>query len=115
MPTYMIVTIKNVKDRRSMEQYFATVVPTLADSGIKPLSIYRPFRIVEGEGPIDGIVLIEFPDMETANRWYDSPAYKAIKHYRLDGADAKILFVDGGMSESTDDWMPHTKDRVKAP
>jgi uncharacterized protein (DUF1330 family) len=114
MSTYMIVTIKNVKDRPSMEQYWENVVTTFADTGVKSLSVYTPLKIVEGEGPIDGMVLAEFPDMETANRWYESPAYKAIKHYRLDGADSGIIFLDSGGSESPDDWMPHTKNRVKA-
>ena len=68
MATYMIVTIKNVKDRHLMEQYWANVTPTFADTGVKSLSVYTPFKIVEGEGPIDGMILAEFPDMETANR-----------------------------------------------
>jgi uncharacterized protein (DUF1330 family) len=110
----MIVTIKNVKDRLSMEQYWANIMATFADTGVKPLSVYMPFKIVEGEGPIDGIVLAEFPDMETANRWYESPAYQAIRHHRLDGADTGIVFLDSGGSESLDDWMPHTKGRMRA-
>jgi uncharacterized protein (DUF1330 family) len=113
MPTYMIVTIKDVKDRRSMEQYFEQVAPTFDDTGVKVLSAYTPFKIVEGEGPIDGMVLLEFPDMETANRWYDSPAYKAVAHHRLYGADTQIIFLEGGMPASQDDWMPHTKGRVR--
>ena len=60
------------------------------------------------------MILAEFPDMETANRWYESPAYQAIKHYRQDGAESGIIFLDSGGSESPDDWMPHTKGRVKA-
>lgn len=114
MATYLIVTIKNVKDRHLMEQYWANVIPTFADTGVKSLSVYTPFKIVEGEGPIDGMVLAEFPDMETANRWYESPAYQAIKHYRQDGAESGIIFLDSGGSESPDDWMPYTKGRVKA-
>lgn len=114
MSTYMIVTIRNVKDRHSMDQYFANVDATFADTGVKPLSIYRPFQLVEGDGPIEGMVLLEFPDMEAANRWYESPAYKAVKHYRLYGADAEIVFLDSGMTASPDERMPHTKDRVRA-
>jgi uncharacterized protein (DUF1330 family) len=113
MSTYMIVTIKTVKDRPSMDQYWAKVVATFADTGVKPLSVYTPLKIVEGEGPIDGMVLVEFPDMETANRWYESPAYQEIKHFRWEGADSGIVFLDSGGSESPDDWMPHTKDHVR--
>ena len=114
MSTYMIVTIKNVKDRHQMEQYWANVNPTLADTGVKPLAIYTPFKIVEGEGPIDGMFLAEFPDIDAANRWYESPAYQAIGHFRQDGSESEIIFLDGGGSQSPDDWMPHTKGRVKA-
>ena len=114
MAAYMIVTIKNVKDRHSMEQYWANVTPTFADSGVKPLAVYTPFESVEGKGSIDGMVLAEFPDMETANRWYESPAYQAIRRYRQDGAESEIVFLDSGGSASPDDWMPHTKGRVKS-
>ncbi|MBA3915443.1 MAG: DUF1330 domain-containing protein [Acidobacteriales bacterium] len=110
----MIVTIKNVKDRHLMEQYWANVTPTFADTGVKALAVYTPFKIVEGEEPIDGMFLAEFPDRETANRWYKSPSYEAIRHYRQDGAESAIIFLDSGISESPDDWMPHTKDRAKA-
>jgi uncharacterized protein (DUF1330 family) len=27
-------------------------------------------------GPLEGIVLIEFPDMAAAKAWYESPAYQ---------------------------------------
>jgi uncharacterized protein (DUF1330 family) len=114
MSTYMIVTIKNVKDRASLEQYWKLVDATFASSGVKALAVYTPLKIVEGEGPIDGMVLAEFPDMETATRWYESPAYRAIRHFRLDGTDSAIIFLDSGGSASPDDWMPHTKTRVKA-
>lgn len=114
MSTYMIVTIKNVKDRASMEQYWRHVDATFAGTGVKALSVYMPLTIVEGEGPIDGMVLAEWPDLETATRWYESPAYSAIRHFRVDGTDSEIVFMNAGGSASPDDWMPHTRDRVKA-
>jgi hypothetical protein len=44
----MIVTIKNVKDTPSMEQYWENVVTTFADTGVKSLSVYAPLKLVEG-------------------------------------------------------------------
>jgi uncharacterized protein (DUF1330 family) len=113
MSTYMIVTIKRVKDRPSMDNYFKEISETFAETGVKPLSVYMPLTIVEGD-PVDGIVLAEFPDMEAANGWYNSPATKAIAHFRWDGADSSIVFLDGGGSESPNDWMPHTIGRTSA-
>ena len=103
-----------MEDRASMERYFETVAPTFAGTGMKPLSIYQDLRHVEGAGPVDGIVLLEFPDMETANRWYESPAYQAIRHHRTEGADSEIFFFDGGVITNLDEAMPHTKGRIKA-
>jgi hypothetical protein len=45
---------------------------TLMGFDIKLHTAYRPFQLLEGEGPVEGVVVAEFPSMEEAKRWYDS-------------------------------------------
>ncbi len=40
-------------------------------------------------------VVLEFPDMATAHKWYDSPEYQAIIGDRLKASDGKMVFVEG--------------------
>jgi uncharacterized protein (DUF1330 family) len=49
-----------------------------------------------GLGPTpEGIAIAEFPSMEEARRWYDSPAYHAAIQHRLNGAINRGLIVEG--------------------
>jgi Domain of unknown function (DUF1330) len=59
---------------------------------------YRPFQLLEGEGPVEGVVVAEFPSMEEAKRWYDSPGYVAVRQHRMRGAKYLGLLVDGGVT-----------------
>ncbi|MGI9052652.1 MAG: DUF1330 domain-containing protein [Ilumatobacteraceae bacterium] len=48
------------------------------------------------EGPWPGtIVIIEFPGIEDARGWYDSPEYQEILHLRTDHIDGEAILVKG--------------------
>lgn len=42
------------------------------------------------------IVIIEFPDVKSAQCFVDSDEYSQVKHMRLDNADCTLFIVDGG-------------------
>jgi uncharacterized protein (DUF1330 family) len=55
----------------------------------------RP-EAVEGDWPPEArLVLVEFPDLATAHRWYDSPEYAEALKYRAAALDRRLLFVEG--------------------
>ena len=39
-------------------------------------------------------VIIEFPDLEAANRWYDSAEYQPLKAIRLAATRGNMVFID---------------------
>jgi hypothetical protein len=47
--------------------------PTFKGFDVKLHSAYRPFQILEGEGPVEGVVVAEFPSMEEAKRQGRNP------------------------------------------
>ena len=51
--------------------------------------------VLEGEWPRDKVVIMEFPDAESAARFQDSPEYQAIAVDRKAGADAIVMTVRG--------------------
>jgi uncharacterized protein (DUF1330 family) len=110
MPAYVIALNRSVHDRQKLEAYWKASGPTLAGRGAKALSVYTPFTTLEAMGPLEGIVLIEFPDMAAAKAWYESPAYQEAKQHREGAADGEFFIVDGGLV-APDDRLPHLKNR----
>ncbi len=44
-----------------------------------------------------GMVIFEFPSMEIAKRWYESPAYRAVKQFRQGAAEFDLFLAEGGV------------------
>ena len=51
-------------------------------------------KVVEGTWP-GSVVLMEFPSMAQARRWYDSPEYQRILPLRMDSAISDLILVNG--------------------
>ena len=50
---------------------------------------------LEGEGPPGRLVVLEFPDVATARRFYESPEYQAIVGIRHQAAKSRLVLVEG--------------------
>ena len=49
---------------------------------------------VEGKAP-DGMIVVEFPTVEDAKAWYNSPGYQAALPHRIKAADYRAMIVQG--------------------
>jgi uncharacterized protein (DUF1330 family) len=94
MPAYMIFIREQTLDRSELEAYWAKVASTLEGVPIKVLSAYGPHTTLEGP-EIEGVVIAEFPTVEAARQWYDSPAYQNAARHRLRGAIYRGMIVEG--------------------
>jgi len=94
MPAYMIFIREQTLDRTELEAYWAKVASTLEGIPIKVLSAYGPHITLEGPN-VEGVVIAEFPSVEAARQWYDSPAYQAAMTHRQRGAIYRGLIVEG--------------------
>ena len=108
MPAYMIALNRTLRDRKRLEEYWKAAGPTFEGLGAKRLAIYTPLTLLEMMGPLDGAVVIEFPDVETARSWYESPAYQKAKQHRSGAADVELFIIDGGMV-APEDRIPHKR------
>jgi uncharacterized protein (DUF1330 family) len=106
MSVYVIAIVRRVRDRKGLEDYWSKVGPTFNDTGSKPMSVYTPFQLLEGEGPALGHVLIEFPDRDAAHAWYFGSAYQAVKTLREGAADIDLLLVESGVVTDPEMRMP---------
>lgn len=95
MPAYFLVDIREVKNEAKMEQYRAQVSPVVEKFGGRYLVVGGPFETVEGSNRLVFPVLIEFPSMDQARRWYDSEEYRELKRLRLEASDSNAFFMNG--------------------
>jgi uncharacterized protein (DUF1330 family) len=94
MSAYFIFTREKTLDRAEMDIYHKQVVATFAGHEVKVLAAYGPFEDVEGQST-EGTVVAEFPTMEAAKAWYDSPAYREVRIHRFEGAIYRATLVQG--------------------
>ena len=90
----MIFIRERTLDPSELEVYARTAPPSLAGWPIKFLAAYGRQDVLEGPAP-EGVAIAEFPSLEDARRWYDSPAYQAAAQHRFKGATYRGLIVEG--------------------
>ena len=94
MPAYVILDI-DVKDPRLYEEYKKQGAPTLAVYGGKPLVRGGSVKVQEGTWDPKRVVIIEFPSMDQAQRWWDSAEYAQAKKLRHRAAQTNVVFIEG--------------------
>ena len=83
-----------VRDPVEMGAYIKKVQGNPMDPNMKPLVLYGTRQELEGKAP-DGVVVLEFPTLETARSWYNSPDYQRAIPHRMKAADYRAFIVQG--------------------
>jgi uncharacterized protein (DUF1330 family) len=94
MAAYAVFIREITRDPAEMETYSRMVGETLAGHRVKVLAAYGHQQVLEGPR-VEGAVILEFPSMEEAKAWYDSPAYQEAREHRFQGADYRAVLVEG--------------------
>jgi len=94
MPAYAIALLREVKTNDDIANYILRIDATLVAFG-------GVFKIHGGrtevvEGVFDHtLVMIGFPDMDSARRWYASDAYQAILPLRTNNSEGIAFLIEG--------------------
>jgi uncharacterized protein (DUF1330 family) len=95
MPAYLIVLRESpIRDAEALAEYQRRSREMTGDFKLKPLIVYGATQALQGAAP-DGVVMLEFPNVDEARSWYNSDAYQAILPYRLKSADHRDFIIDG--------------------
>jgi uncharacterized protein (DUF1330 family) len=94
MAAYVIVDL-TVTDQPTMDEYRKRVPVTVAQYGGRFLVRGGAHQTVEGDWKPNRVVVLEFPSMEQAKRWYDSEEYREPKAMRLRAGRANLIMVEG--------------------
>jgi uncharacterized protein (DUF1330 family) len=88
---YVIFT-ETVRDRVAYDAYVEKAIPTILESGGRPIVVQDDPEVIEGQFA-PRVVVLEFDSVEAARSWYGSPAYQAVISERLASADADAAIV----------------------
>ncbi len=94
MPAYVIVET-NVTDQEQYDRYKEAARPAIAAYGGRYLARGGELATFEGDWDPTRIVVLEFPDLETAKRWYASEEYGEARKLREGAATLNVVAVEG--------------------
>lgn len=94
MPAYILAQLKFTK-REAYDRYQSNFYPVFKQFQARVLIAQESPTVLEGEWSCDKVVLLEFPTVEEALRFNDSPEYTEIAKDRRAGADGIVLLLKG--------------------
>ena len=94
MPAYVINDMV-VTDPELFERYKQLSPPTVAQYGGRFLARGGQVDTLEGDWSPRRVVIIEFPSLERARAWCDSPEYAPAKLLRQKASTSRLIVVEG--------------------
>jgi uncharacterized protein (DUF1330 family) len=94
MAGYLVANIE-VTDPKGFDEYRQKVAPLIAQFGGRYIVRGGDLRSLEGNLPIKRLVVLEFPSLDAAQRFYDSAEYKPVLQIRLASAKSDVVLVAG--------------------
>ena len=94
MAAYLIVDLE-ITDPEGFREYQKQTSSTLEPYGGKYLVRGGNYETLEGDWHPHRLVMLEFPSVEQAKRWYNSDEYASLKEIRLKTANTQLVLVQG--------------------
>ena len=94
MSAYLIAQLK-ITDPAAFERYRAKVPEVIERYGGRYLVRGGDTEVLEGALPMPRLVVIVFPSMADAKRFYHSPEYQEIIGLRTAASEGIVTLVDG--------------------
>ena len=95
MAAYAILNLLEITDPDGWQKYRIKIQPVLAEFGARVIAADPKFKLLEGEWNGVSNVIIEFPDLDTADRFYNSEEYKPLLDMRLETTRGNLIVLGG--------------------
>ncbi|MFB3120145.1 MAG: DUF1330 domain-containing protein [Stenotrophomonas maltophilia] len=95
MSAYCFFDNLEVTDAAKLEEYKNRVAPVVEKYAGRYIVLGGKMDVVEGDWQPVFPVIIEFPSLEQAHRWYASDEYRELKALRLSAARSNAVFIEG--------------------
>ncbi|OBK72206.1 DUF1330 domain-containing protein [Mycobacterium sp. 1274761.0] len=97
---YVIVET-DIHDPEQYKHYKAAAAAAIVACGGRFVVRGGEFAVLEGDWTPARLVVLEFPDLEMAKRWYASPQYQAASRLRDGAATLRMVAVQGVDQQET--------------
>jgi uncharacterized protein (DUF1330 family) len=94
MAAYVIMIRERTTDAGELARYSELAKLARPGHDMKAIAFYGALLTLEGP-EAEGVVVLEFPSLDAARAWYDSPAYQAALAHRMKGAQCRLMIVEG--------------------
>lgn len=94
MPAYVLSDV-TVTDLKAFAEYRSRATAAVETYGGRYLARGGEIEILEGDRRPTAMVLVEFPDLDSARRWYASPEYAEALRFRDDALQRHLILLDG--------------------
>ena len=94
MAAYVLAEVE-VTNPDGYKEYTAHVPATIARYGGRFLVRGGASEALEGDWPKIRRVIIEFPDVQAAKRWWNSPEYEKPKAMRRANSKGRLILLEG--------------------
>jgi uncharacterized protein (DUF1330 family) len=95
MPKAYVIVDINVTDPVQYEQYRALAGPAVEAGGGRFIVRGGATEVLEGDRVPNRVVILEFPSMDAARAWYESPQYVEARAAREGAATGSFIAVEG--------------------
>ena len=95
MPAYALFQNLEITDPVKMAEYAERVRPVTESFGGRYVVRGGTVDLVEGDWRPSWPVLIEFPSLDDARRWYSSQEYQPLKKLRESAGTFSAVFIEG--------------------
>ena len=95
MSAYFLFDNVEVTDPAALAAYAKETAKIVAEHGGRYIALDVTPEVVEGDPGLRSVVLMEFPDVESARGWYDAPEYQPLKAIRHRAVRNNAVLIAG--------------------
>ena len=96
-PAFVIIErTATTGDESIQEEYAKLAREILPKYGARYIARSQRNTLLEGQGPVPCcLAILQFPNLEAVDRWYDSPENQSAAKIRQSGAKFRIITIEG--------------------
>ena len=94
MAAYVVANV-DIHGAESYEEYRAGVPATIERYGGRYVARGGTVEVLEGDFTPKRLVIVEFPTLDQARRWYHSPEYAPLRAIRQRTATSQLVLTAG--------------------